>query len=126
MAKNDWIVASLNNPNFTPEDMEDVLGLSVDNTQMLSMDDYERSPYIKNHEAFKNEDGSFNRGKFVEFYNDKLNSWDKFTDDEKLDSFEYSLFHTRAKADSRIRNPYFKFETVLNPDRTTIGIVGWN
>jgi hypothetical protein len=32
MAKNDWIVASLNNPNFTPEDMEDVLGLSVDNT----------------------------------------------------------------------------------------------
>lgn len=126
MAKNDWIVASLNNPQFAPEDMEDVLGLSIDNTQLLSKDEYERSPYIQNHEAFKNEDGSFSRLKFEQFYNDKLENWNKFTSNEQLDSFEYSLFHTRAQADSKVKNPNFRFETVLNADRITTGIAGWS
>jgi hypothetical protein len=36
MAKNDWIVASLNNPNFTPADFSNIAEMTLDNTQMLS------------------------------------------------------------------------------------------
>jgi hypothetical protein len=39
--------------------MQDILGLNVNNTQILSRDKYLESSYIKNHEAFKNDDGSF-------------------------------------------------------------------
>ena len=91
---NDWIVATLNNPNFNPADMQDILGLNVNNTQILSRDKYLESSYIKNHEAFKNDDGSFSNQKFNDFYNYALSTWDQFTSDEKIDSFQYSLFGT--------------------------------
>lgn len=123
---NDWIVATLNNPNFNPADMQDILGLNVNNTQILSRDKYLESPYIKNHEAFKNDDGSFSNQKFNDFYNYALSTWDQFTSDEKIDSFQYSLFDTRAKSNSLIRDPHFRFETIPNPDRVNIGISGIN
>ncbi len=123
---NDWIVATLNNPNFNPADMQDILGLNVNNTQILSRDKYLESSYIKNHEAFKNDDGSFSNQKFNDFYNYALSTWDQFTSDEKIDSFQYSLFDTRAKSNSLIRDPHFRFETIPNPDRVNIGISGIN
>lgn len=126
MAENDWIVATLNNPTISPDEMTNVLGLTVENTQILPKDTYLKSSYIKNHDAFKNEDGSFSNQKFDQFYNYALSGWDQFTSDEKIDTFEYSLLDARRKPDSKIRDPHFKFETVLNPDRTTTGITGIN
>jgi len=32
MAENDWIVATLNNPTISPDEMTNVLGLTVENT----------------------------------------------------------------------------------------------
>ena len=47
MREHDWIVASINNPNFTNQDFKDVLGMTEDNTQMLSLNDYKNSQFIK-------------------------------------------------------------------------------
>ena len=55
MAKNDWIVAGLNNPDFTPYDFSTIAELDLNNTQMLSADEYLKSDFIKNHDMFKDE-----------------------------------------------------------------------
>jgi len=46
---------------------------------MLSKDEYLKSNFIKNNEAFQNEDGVFSEQKFNEFYNDKLQQWKTFS-----------------------------------------------
>ena len=60
MAKaNDWIVAGLNNPDFTVKDFSNIADMTVDNTQLLSEDEYLKSNFIKNNDAFKDENGHF-------------------------------------------------------------------
>lgn len=125
-AQNDWIVANLNNPGFTNEDMQDVLGMNMDNTQLLDKDYYESKKFITEHPAFQDSEGNFSKEKFESFYDSTLSRWGEFGENHQLDNFEYSMFDPRADANSRIKNPNFRFETVMNPDRLTIGIRGWN
>ena len=54
MAKNDWIVAGLNNPDFTSYDFSNIADMNLDNTQMLSADEYLKSDFIRNNDLFKN------------------------------------------------------------------------
>jgi hypothetical protein len=78
MAKNDWIVAGLNNPDFTPYDFSVIADMSLNNTQMLSKDEYLKSDFIKNHELFKDESGNFSNDKFNQYYNHKLMEFREF------------------------------------------------
>ena len=125
-AQNDWIVANLNNPDFTNEDMQDVLGMNMDNTQLYDKSYYESKKFITEHPAFQDSEGNFSKEKFESFYDSTLEKWDQFGENHQLDNFEYAMFDPRAKANSRIKNPNFRFETVMNPDRRTVGIEGWN
>ena len=125
MAKqNDWIVANLNNPDFSSQDFMEVGGMNVDNTQLLDRDFYRNNKFIQ--EQFTNNEGVFNEDAFNKFYDEAAYKFKDFQEGELLDSFEYSLFDTRADANSRKRDPHFRFETVFNPDRRTIGVAGWN
>lgn len=125
MAKqNDWIVANLNNPDFSSQDFTEVAGMNIDNTQLLDKDFYRNNKYIQS--QFTNQEGNFNEDAFNQFYNQAVSKFKEFQEEELLDSFEYSLFDTRANANSKIRDPHFRFETVFNPDRRTTGIAGWN
>jgi hypothetical protein len=54
MKENDWIVASINNPNFNSDDFKDI-GLNLDNTQILPIDDYLKSDFIKENPNFLDE-----------------------------------------------------------------------
>ena len=54
MKQNDWIVATLNNPNFSIDDFKDI-GLNLENTQILPIDEYLKSNYIKENPNFVNE-----------------------------------------------------------------------
>jgi len=65
MNNNDWIVAGINNPDFTVEDFE-AAGLDTSNTTMLSRDDYKKSKFIQ--KAF-DKDGTFDEKAFDEYYN---------------------------------------------------------
>ncbi len=70
MKENDWIVATLNNPEFTAADFKNIQGLSLDNTQLLSKDEYLKSSFITENDNFKNGDGTFSKDKFETFYDD--------------------------------------------------------
>ena len=64
MKQNDWIVANINNPNLSSTDFQDA-GLSTDNTQMLSEDDYLKSKFITDNPNFKDDAGVFSKNKFL-------------------------------------------------------------
>lgn len=125
MKEKDWIVASINNPTFNNQDFKDILGMTEDNTQMLSADQYKKSQFIK--DIFKKEDGSFDDAKFDAYYASRLTEFSKFNEsDPILDNFEYSLFDTRQKANSKVKSNNFQMYRVTNPDRINIGIAGRN
>ena len=125
MKENDWIVASINNPTFTNQDFKNILGMTEDNTQMLSFDEYKDSKLIQ--QSFKKQDGTFDEDKFKSFYLDRLSEFNKFNEANPIvDNFEYSLFDTRQKADSRIKSNDFTITRITNPDRINIGISGRN
>ena len=64
--EHDWIVANINNPDFSNGDFRDVLGMTPDNTQILSMDEYMKSAFIT--DTFKNEYGNFDKEIFKNWY----------------------------------------------------------
>lgn len=122
MKQNDWIVANINNPSYTAQDFKDV-GMDLDNTQILPMDSYLNSNFITENSAFKNDAGEFSKDKFAEFYKNKLASFETFKNDtDDTPEYEYDLFDTSRKSDSKVRDPQFKLDLVSNPTRTTVGI----
>jgi hypothetical protein len=52
MKQNDWIIASLNNPEFTPDDFKDV-GFNLQNTELVSEDEYKKSKKILENPKFQ-------------------------------------------------------------------------
>jgi len=44
--------------------------LSLDNTQLLSKDEYLKSSFITENDAFKNDEGVFSKDKFDTFYDE--------------------------------------------------------
>ena len=72
MAKNDWIVAGINNPDFTSYDFSTIADMNLNNTQMLSKKEYLKSDFIKNNDLFKDESGNFSNKKFDDFYRSRL------------------------------------------------------
>ena len=52
MKQNDWLVATLNNPTFEVGDFQHILDMNLDNTQMLSKDQYLKSRYIRENPIF--------------------------------------------------------------------------
>ena len=65
--ENDMLLNMLANPQFTVTDFQSV-GLTGDNTNLLSEDKYKASDKIRNHEFFQDENGNFDEAKFHDFY----------------------------------------------------------
>lgn len=124
--ENDWLVATINNPGFTADDFRDVAGMTLDNTQLLSADEYLKSDFIRENKLFTNERGEFNEQKFRDFYKQKTQEFQSFATDASVDNYEYGLWDTTRPADGRVRDSGFKFIKVSNPDFHSIGITGPN
>ena len=78
MKQNDWIIANINNPDFTVSDFKNIGGLSLDNTQLLSMDQYLKNDKIINNELFKDSSGQFNKDIFKNYYNNLSEKFNNF------------------------------------------------
>jgi len=79
MKQNDWIVATINNPSFSESDFRNIQGLTLNNTQLLSIDEYLKSPFITNNDLFKTENGDFSKDKFEEFYKKQSSRFGDFS-----------------------------------------------
>ena len=126
MKQNDWLVASLNNPEFTAQDFKDVSGMTLDNTQFMSKDVYKNSPYIRSQKIFQDNDGNFSDQKFDAYYNNVASTFRDFSTENSVDNYEYSMWDVNRPAGGRVKNVNFNLNTVNNPDHRRIGVGGIN
>lgn len=124
---NDWIVANINNNDFSVSDFHDIADMDVNNTQMLSKNQYLKSDFIKNNPLFQDKDGKFSEDKFDEFYKQKLATFQQFSDKAYPTGPALDMFDTNRTKDSRVKDVNFNIgRLVSNPDRQQIGIEGVN
>ena len=123
---NDWLVANLNNPDFSISDFKDIADMSIDNTQFLKKDQYLKSDFIKNNPAFKDNDGQFSQKKFDQYYDQRLQDFKDFKNDKTPAGLELSVFDTLRTPNDRVRSNGLKIGRGYNPDRQKVGIEGVN
>lgn len=126
MKQNDWLMASFNNPDFTPQDFKDVIGMNLQNTQFLSKEAYEKTPFVQKQKVFQDPNGKFSDAKFTRYYNTIASSFRDFSTEDSIDNYEYDLFDPNRPTNGRVRNPNFSITTVKNPDHYSIGVTGIN
>lgn len=126
MAKNDWIVAGLNNPDFTNSDFSNIAEMTIDNTQLLSRDEYLKSDYIKNNPAFKDNNGNFSETKFTEYYKKRVQDFGDFQEQEISQGPALDMFDIDRTSKTPIQDIHFDIKRGVNPDRQAIGIEGVN
>lgn len=126
MAQNDWIVAGINNPDFTIDDFSNIANMSIDNTQMLSKDEYLQSNFIKNHEMFKDESGKFSEEKFTQYHKQRLEAFREFQEKEFPKGPQLDMFDTDRTIKSKVKDIKFDLGRQVNPDRQAVGIEGVN
>lgn len=126
MAKNDWLVAGLNNPDFTTSDFSNIADMTTDNTQLLSRDEYLKSDYIKNNPAFQDTIGNFSNEKFNEYYKKRVQDFGDFQEEEITKGPALDMFDIDRTETSKIQDIKFDIRRGNNPDRQAIGIEGVN
>lgn len=126
MKQNDWIIANINNPDFTSADLKYIGGLSLDNTQLLSFDDYLKNDKVINNPLFKDDSGNFNKDKFKTYYDEQAIKFKNFYEDSSADNYQYGFWDIFQKNDSNVKNPNFKIEKESNPTHTSKGVIGIN
>lgn len=124
MAKNDWIVAGLNNPDFTPYDFSTIADMDLNNTQMLSADEYLKSDFIRNHEMFKDSSGKFSEKAFRQYHTKRLSDFMEFQEQEFPKGPQLDMFDTDRTNESRVKDIKLELGRHVNPDRQAIGIEG--
>lgn len=123
---NDWLVANINNPDFTVSDFKNIADMSIDNTQFLRKDQYLKSDFIKNNPAFKNDAGKFDQKKFDDYYDQRLQDFQQFKNDKTPAGLELDVFDTLRTPNDKIRKNGPVLSRGSNPDRQKIGIEGVN
>lgn len=122
MKEKDWLVANLNNPDFSYSQFKEA-GLTMDNTQLLSKQEYKNSKYIQ--DKFTDENGKFNEVAFDKVYDTVSKTYNTFVtdsyDEKLLDTYKYSKDDPNAKP-GQTKGFDFELETILNPDRLQTGI----
>lgn len=124
MIKNDWIVAGLNNPDFTSYDFSTIADMNLNNTQILSVDEYLKSNFIKNHEMFKDDSGNFSESKFRQYHQKRIEDFREFQEQEFPKGPQLDMFDTDRTKESHIKDIRFDLGRHVNPDRQAVGIEG--
>lgn len=126
MKQNDWIVATLNNPTFDAGDFQNISDMTLDNTQMLSRDQYLKSRFIRENDRFKNDQGEFSEELFNTFYNNAASEFARFSTENIVDNYEYNMWDVMRPNNGKIKNPNFTISSQDNPEHISIGIAGFN
>lgn len=103
MLNNDWIVANIQNPDYTTG-MFSKAGLDTENTQMLSEDSYLKSNFIIKNPYFADKNGNFDKDKFHDFYTDAATGWKQLQTKKNIEHV-YDFFDPEAPEDAKKINP---------------------
>ena len=103
MLNNDWIVANIQNPDYTTG-MFSKAGLDTENTQMLSEDSYLKSNFIIKNPYFADKNGNFDKDKFHDFYKDAATGWKQIQTKKNLEHV-YDFFDPEAPEGAKKINP---------------------
>ena len=122
--ENDWLVATINNPDFNYSQLK-AIGLTSDNTSLLTKDEYKQSPFIQ--EKFKSKDtDTFDEAAFNKYYDSAAKSYNNFATDnfqDKLtDNYQYEKSDPLRPIGGKLRKLDFEIEQVINPDRLQTGV----
>lgn len=124
--KNDWIIANLNNPDFTSADFKNIGGFTLENTDLLPKEKYLESEKILQNPIFQNESGQFDKNKFDIYYNNQAEKFGNFQHDSNVDNYEYGFWDVFQKPESRVKNPQFTIDKIANPTHQSWGVIGVN
>ena len=126
MFQNDWMVANLANPDFDVDDMVSIGGISTDNTQFLSKNEYLKSSFIRDNDLFKDEDGNFSMSKFDDYYNTQAAKWRDLQENDYPQGLALDPFDTAAnRKNAKIKDTKVRVGINYNPDRQQMGIEGF-
>lgn len=103
MLNNDWIVANIQNPDYTTG-MFSKAGLDTENTQMLSEDSYLKSNFIIKNPYFADKNGNFDKDKFHDFYKEAATGWKQIQTKKNLEHV-YDFFDPEAPEGAKKINP---------------------
>lgn len=120
---NDWFIAQIDNPSFTPGNFRDV-GLTADNTGLLDRNTYKNSKYVQ--DKFKDDEGKFDEVSFNKVYDAAAQTYQKFANDEFeesiMDDADWDPYSQLRPEDGKVRDINFNVTKVLNPDRLKTGV----
>ena len=121
MKENDWLVAGIMNPDKKVNDFL-ASGLSVENTQLLSADQYKSSPFIQ--QRFT-KNGKFDEDSFDQFYRQKVSDFGDFQNKTVEDTYLYSPFDPRAKKGNKLtKDTSMSMSMIANPSDEVFTISG--
>lgn len=94
--QNDWLATLLYQPNLSIEDLNS-LGITPDNTELKSRDDYKSLSAIQ--DAFKTDSGNFDEKAFNNFYDSALLAYNQYADESAAgniaDNYKFDPFDWR-------------------------------
>lgn len=126
MKQNDWIVATINNPTFDAGDFQHISDMTLDNTQLLSKDQYLKSRYIRENDLFKDSQGQFSEELFNRFYQGAAQRFAEFSTENIVDNYEYSMWDVMRPSKGKVKESRINLEMRQNPEHISIGIAGFN
>ncbi len=126
MKQNDWIVATINNPTYDPQDFQYISGLTLDNTQLLPKESYLKSSFIRDNKAFKDNNGNFSEDLFNTIYNEAAQKFQDFSTENEIDEYQYSMWDALRPKNGKVKDLNFTMSREKNPQHISVGIAGIN
>ena len=121
--KNDWFATLLFQPNMTLQDFANN-DITPDNTSINTREYYKNIPEVI--DAFKNENGQFDKNKFNRFYQSALTVYNDYAnnkfENKLLETYEYDPFDYFAPAGSKVKDNLPSIQKVANPERRSAGL----
>lgn len=120
--QNDAFVSFLSNPNATVKDYLQN-GITAENTQLLSLEEYKETPLVK--KKFSDENGVFNQDLFEKAYTVAAEKYFELGDEEGFQNFlEYSPTSRYSPIGSKMFVTDFSAEVGNNPTARSKGLTG--
>lgn len=126
--KNDWILETVQNPDFTFQDFKDN-DIDASNTSMYDRERYLNSPIIQGMPEFQT-NGQFDKTKFNAFYDFARESYQTLAEQtynasEATPKAIFSYNNIWVSPERRSKEVDFRIDKINNPNRQKIGIEGF-